>query len=116
MLVMTLESVVPRLRGKLTRWLVEIQAGVYVGRVNQVVRDLLWEQAIKLDPTGRITQAWSTNSDQGFDFRIHGDERRQVVEFDGLKFVANLNTKALGKIAPKRAPKPIRNRPDQKTG
>ena len=101
MLVMTLEKVTPRLRGSLTRWLIEVQSGVYVGRVNQVVRDLLWEKAVSDDSQGRITQAWNTNSDQGFDFRIHGDKARQVVDIDGLKFIALMNAKAKTRIGPK---------------
>ena len=103
MLVMTLEKVPPRLRGSLTRWLVEIQSGVYVGRVNKVVRDLLWEKGVQDRETGRITQAWNTNSDQGFDFRIHGDEMRRSLDLDGLKVIALMNAKAKAKIGPKRA-------------
>jgi len=105
MLVMTLEIVPPRLRGLLSRWLIEIQTGVYVGGVNKVVRDLLWSRAIELDASGRITQSWNTNNEQGFEFRIHGDGYHHIVEIDGLMLVGKRNARAEQRLAPKRAAK-----------
>lgn len=91
MLVMTLEKVPQSLRGELSRWLLEVQTGVYVGRVSPIVRDLLWEKALTKGATGRCTQAWRTNNEQGFSFRISGDARRCTVEIDGLHLVAVKN-------------------------
>lgn len=91
MLVMTLEKVPQSLRGELSRWLLEIQTGVYVGRVSPVVRDLLWEKALAKGAGGRCTQAWRTNNEQGFCFRLAGDTRRSVVNIDGLNLVAVKN-------------------------
>lgn len=91
MLVMTLEKVPQSLRGELTRWLLEAQTGVYVGRVSPVVRDLLWHKALEKGAGGRCVQVWRTNSEQGFDLRMSGDQRRQVVGIDGLKLVAVKN-------------------------
>jgi CRISPR-associated protein Cas2 len=88
MVVMTLERVPPRLRGLLTRWLTEMQSGVYIGRVSAGVRDLLWQRAIDLADGGRVAQAWSAANEQGYAFRIHGDVRRQVIDLDGLTLVA----------------------------
>jgi CRISPR-associated protein Cas2 len=88
MLVMTLEKVPPRLRGYLSRWLVEIDTGVYVGRVSTVVRDLLWEKSVQLAGSGRLTQAWSARTEQGYAFRLHGGALREPVDFDGLVLVA----------------------------
>lgn len=88
MVVMTLERVPARLHGYLARWLIEIQTGVYIGRVSASVRDLLWDKAIDLGSGGRVTQAWSSASEQGFDFRISGDDRRSIVDFDGFQLVA----------------------------
>ena len=90
MVVMTVELVPPRLRGALTRWLVEVAPGVYVGRLSAVVRDLLWEQTIKeVGPDGRVIQVYRTNNEQGFAIRMHGDSKRSVVDLDGLQLVAN---------------------------
>ncbi len=91
MLVMTLEKVPQSLRGELSRWLWEIQTGVYVGRASPVVRDLLWKKALTRGAGGRCTQAWRTNNEQGFSFRIAGDARRSVVNLDGISLVAVKN-------------------------
>jgi CRISPR-associated protein Cas2 len=90
MVVMTLELAPPRLRGWLTRWLIEVTPGVYVGDVNATVRDLLWEAVIDYSTeTGRAVQAYSTNNEQGYAIRMHGDSKRKVIELDGLQLVAN---------------------------
>lgn len=90
MVVMTLELVPPRLRGGLTRWLIEVTPGVYVGTVNALVRDLLWDAVTEeAADTGRAVLAYRTNNEQGFTIRMHGDTKRSLVELDGLQLVAN---------------------------
>lgn len=90
MVVMTLELVSPRLRGGLSKWLYEVSTGVYVGRISATVRDLLWEEVVKeAGGDGRAVLVYSTNTEQGFAIRMHGDSRRSIVELDGLQLVAN---------------------------
>lgn len=43
MVVLVLERVPVSLRGELTRWLLEVRAGVFVGDVSAMVREKLWE-------------------------------------------------------------------------
>lgn len=86
---MTVELVSPRLRGSLTRWLTEASTGVYVGNLNTRVRDLLWEAVKKEAGTGgRAVMVYSTNNEQGYAIKMHGDSKRQIVELDGLQLVA----------------------------
>ncbi|MEI6319959.1 MAG: type I-E CRISPR-associated endoribonuclease Cas2e [Pseudomonadota bacterium] len=92
MLVMTLEKVPTSLRGLLSRWLVELQTGVFVGKVSPVVRDLLWEKALDKGSAGRCSQAWRTQGEQGFALRMHGDPARGTVDFDGIALVAVKNS------------------------
>jgi CRISPR-associated protein Cas2 len=40
MLVIVVENVPPRLRGRLAVWLLEIRAGVYVGTYSRKVREI----------------------------------------------------------------------------
>ena len=44
MLVIVVENVPPRLRGRLAIWLLEVRAGVYVGKVSRRVREMIWRQ------------------------------------------------------------------------
>ncbi len=90
MLVIVVENVPPRLRGRLAIWLLEVRAGVYVGKVSRRVREMIWEQIEKGMEEGNAVMAWSTNTESGFDFITAGRNRRIPVEMDGLKFVSFL--------------------------
>ena len=62
------------LRGHLTRWLLEISAGVFVGRVSTRVRDLLWQRTVEMVKTGRAIMVFSANNEQGLAFKVHKSE------------------------------------------
>jgi CRISPR-associated protein Cas2 len=87
MIVMLLEKVPLRLRGELSRWLIEPQTGVFVGHVNAMVRERLWEKCCKARGAGGVVQAWSTNTEQHFAMRVFGKTTRRVVELEGLQFI-----------------------------
>jgi CRISPR-associated protein Cas2 len=87
MVVMILESVPPSLRGELTRWLIEPHVGVFVGHVNAMVRERLWDKCCKAKRTGGVVQIWTTNNEQRFQMRMAGETRRTVVNFDGLELI-----------------------------
>ncbi len=88
MLVIVVENVPPRLRGRLAVWLIEIRAGVYIGDLSAKVRDMLWRQVEAGIEEGNAIMAWSTNTESGFDFLTLGKNRRLPVEIDGLKLVS----------------------------
>ncbi len=88
MLVIVVENVPPRLRGRLAVWLIEIRAGVYIGDLSAKVRDMLWQQIESGIEEGNAIMAWSINTESGFDFLTLGENRRLPVEIDGLKLVS----------------------------
>jgi CRISPR-associated protein Cas2 len=88
MLVIVVENVPDRLRGRLGVWLIEIRAGVYVGDLSVKVRDMIWSQIEIGIEEGNAIMVWSTNTESGFDFLTLGKNRRLPVEFDGLKLVS----------------------------
>jgi CRISPR-associated protein Cas2 len=90
MCMIVTEAVPPRLRGRLAVWLLEIRAGVYVGDVGQRVREMLWQQVEGMAEDGNVVMAWATNTESGFDFITFGNNRRQPVDFDGLRLVTFL--------------------------
>ena len=87
MMVIVVNNAPPRLRGRLAVWLLEIRAGVYVGRYSVRVRDRIWEQVRSGIGDGDAVICWSAPTDQGFDFDTVGVNRRMPREFDGLKLV-----------------------------
>lgn len=90
MLVIVVENVPPRLRGRLAIWLLEVRAGVYVGNVNRRIREMIWGQIEKGIEDGNAVMAWNTNTESGFDFMTLGANRRIPVEMDGIKLVSFL--------------------------
>ncbi len=87
MVVMVLERVPRGLRGELSRWLLEVQTGVFAGKVSALVRDLLWDKCVTKGEGGRCCQVYPTDNEQGFAVRIAGDTHRTVVDMDGLLLV-----------------------------
>lgn len=90
MLVIVVENVPPRLRGRLAMWLLEIRAGVYVGNYSAKVRDHIWSHVEAGIEDGNAVMAWRTNNEAGFDFITLGSNRRVPVEVDGAKLVSFL--------------------------
>jgi len=90
MLVIVVENAPARLRGRLGLWLVEVRAGVYVGKISRKVREMIWENLCKGIDDGNAVLVWSTNTESGFDFETLGTNRRIPVEMDGIKLVSFL--------------------------
>jgi len=90
MMVIVAENVPPRLRGRLAVWLLEIRAGVYVGKYSRRVREMIWNQTIEGLGEGNVVMAWTTNTESGFDFMTAGQNRRIPLELDGIKLVSFL--------------------------
>ena len=90
MLVIAVESVPYRLRGRLGVYLIEVRAGLYIGDTSTRVREMLWEHVLFYCEEGNAAMAWSTNTESGFDFITVGKNRRIPVEFDGMKLVSFL--------------------------
>lgn len=90
MLVIVVENVPPRLRGRLAIWLLEVRAGVYVGKVSRRVREMIWSQVEAAMEDGNAVMVWSTNTESGFDFMTLGKNRRIPKEMDGIKLVSFL--------------------------
>lgn len=87
MIVMILEKVPASARGELTRWLVEVKTGIFVGHVSARVRDKLWEKCCATKKAGGVTQIWSTNTEQRFQMRMSGDTSREIVDYEGLQLI-----------------------------
>jgi len=90
MLVIVVENAPQRLRGRLAVWLLEIRAGVYVGKVSRRIREMIWDQVCVGIGDGNALVSWSTNTEAGFDFETYGTNRRIPCEMDGVKLVSFL--------------------------
>lgn len=86
MVVVVLTACPTGLRGDLTRWLLEIAPGVFVGNTSAKVRDRLWERIELLAKDGRAIMAYSTNNEQHMAFKVHQPDW-QPVDVEGLELI-----------------------------
>lgn len=68
-------------------WLLEVRAGVYVGRVTRKTREMIWESVVAGVEQGNVVMIWRSPTPSGFEFRTVGSNRRIPVDFDGLTLV-----------------------------
>jgi len=87
MMIMILEKTQPSLRGELSRWLIEPKVGVFIGHVNAMVRDRLWDKCCLKCKDGGVFQAWSTNNEQHYKMRAYGNTSRVIIEMEGLQLI-----------------------------
>lgn len=71
MVVLMLTACPAGLRGHVTRWLLEIGPGVFVGKVSKRVRELMWARVLELVKDGRAVMVFQTRNEQGLEFRVH---------------------------------------------
>ncbi len=84
MIVLILERAAPSLRGELTRWMLELKAGVYVGTLSARVRDLLWARVEKGLRGGAALLLQPAQNEQGFTIRSLGSPSRGIKDFEGI--------------------------------
>ncbi|MFJ9035945.1 type I-E CRISPR-associated endoribonuclease Cas2e [Streptomyces sp. NPDC102406] len=86
MTVIVLTNCPAGLRGFLTRWLLEISAGVFVGNPSARIRDTLWHEVERYTAQGRALLAHTTDNEQGFTFRTH-DHAWHPTDHEGLTLI-----------------------------
>lgn len=83
MVVVVLSACPPGLRGYLTRWMLEISAGVFVGSVSKRVRELMWKRITDMVRTGRAIMVFSARNEQRLSFLVHG-HHWEPVDVEGI--------------------------------
>lgn len=101
MIVLTLTDCPPALRGDLTKWLQEINTGVYVGKVSTRVREHIWKRVQENAKSGRVTMVFNINNEQRMDFRVHNTSW-EPIDFDGLKLMLRPSPARMQQLSEKR--------------
>lgn len=83
MMVLVLTASPTGLRGDLTKWLLEVSPGVFVGNVNVKIREKLWKRVTSLCKEGRALLVYSSNNEQGLEFLVH-DHSWEPIDVDGV--------------------------------
>ena len=71
MIIICISNCPPALRGDLSKWLSEVNTGVYIGKLSAKVRDELWKRVCNSIRSGQATMVYSTNNEQGYAFQTH---------------------------------------------
>ena len=86
MIVIVLSACPVSLRGDLTKWLLEINPGVFVGRVSARIREKLWARVLESGGTGRATMVFPADNEQRLEFRVNSADW-EPVDFEGVKLI-----------------------------
>ena len=101
MVVLSLVDCPAALRGDLTKWMLEISAGVFIGRISARVRDMLWERVEKYSRGGRGIMVYNANNEQGFNFKVLRSDW-ELVDFEGMKLMLRPSPARVGELAGRR--------------
>jgi CRISPR-associated protein Cas2 len=98
MVVLMLTAVPASLRGHLTRWLLEIGPGVFVGHVSARVRDLMWARVLEMVKDGRAIMVYNQRSEQRLAFKVHRHDW-EPIDLDGVQLMMRPNPGQKIKVA-----------------
>ena len=87
MIVVVLENAKPSLRGEISRWLFEIKAGVFAGRISALVKDELWTLIEEKLGNGSAVMLYPQRNEQGFEAQMLGNPSRTLVDIEGILLV-----------------------------
>ena len=83
MIVLHLNACPPGIRGDVTKWLMEIATGVYVGQLSLRTREELWKRVCSHAGDGSTVMVCSARNEQGFVYYVHNTTWRPK-DFDGI--------------------------------
>ena len=84
--IITINKVKNSLRGDLTKWMQEIDTGVYVGNFNSKVRENLRQRIIDNIGDGSATMTYAHRNEIGYTFKTHNTDRN-LLDVDGIPLV-----------------------------
>lgn len=93
MTVIVLTNCPVGLRGFLTRWLLEISPGVFLGSPSTRIRELLWAEVREYAGQGRALLAYRTDNEQGYAFETH-DHAWHPTDHEGLTLIHRPSARA----------------------
>lgn len=88
--IITLSKCPRSLRGDLTKWMQEIDTGVYVGNLNSRIREKLWSRVSSCVGSGSATLSFVAQNEIGYDFCTINSARK-VAYLDGIPLIFTPN-------------------------
>ncbi|HOG38600.1 MAG TPA: type I-E CRISPR-associated endoribonuclease Cas2e [bacterium] len=88
MVIFLLDRVCSKIKGEISKWLIEPKSGVFIGILTKTTREKLWEKICKNIEFGSAIMIYKMNKEQGFDIEYYGNCKRKVIDYDGLKLIS----------------------------
>jgi len=87
MLLIDLLDAEQRLEGQISRKLLEIRPGVYVGSLPKRQLEVLWDAVVESKPRAALL-VYAAKTETGVSMKSLGDHRYKIVDSDGLQLVS----------------------------
>ena len=87
MVIISVEHAEPKIEGYLTRHMLKIRPGIFVGRLSKTRRDCLWEHIIDEQPDIDSVMCYDM-ANKTISIQTHGNPTRKVVDVDGIQLLA----------------------------
>ena len=103
MVILSISNCPSSLRGDLSKWLNEINTGVYIGKLSARVREELWKRICENIKDGQATMIYSAANPQGYEILVH-NTLWIPTDFDGITLMKRplkqQNTMGTEKVKP----------------
>lgn len=87
MVIISVEHAEPKIEGYLTRHMLKIRPGIFVGRLSKTRRDCLWEHIIDEQPDIDSVMCYDM-ANKTISIQTHGNPTRKVIDVDGIQLLA----------------------------
>lgn len=83
------EKISSRIRGELTKWMLQLKPGVFIGTLSTLVGEKLWLKIQKKQGRGGAIWVKTMNNEQKYILQITGNTTQKVTDFDGLQLITH---------------------------
>ena len=75
------------------RWFVEIKPGVFVGKVNSRISNLLWERFSNEGSSRGGIRIETAKTEQRYRLFMYGTPYREVVDYEGVQLIKRIDNR-----------------------
>ena len=93
------EKVPSSLRGELTKWMLQLKPGVFIGTLSALVGEKLWQKIQENQCDGGAIWVKASNNEQRFKLTTSGNPHWTIRDFDGLQLITNPHKTTIKKHA-----------------
>lgn len=83
------QNVPSGLRGELTKWMLQLKPGVFLGTLSTLVGEKLWDKIQENYTKGGAIWVKATNNEQKFKLAVSGKTNWKIRNFDGLQLITH---------------------------